>query len=179
MTSITDPRPLLLAAIMTALVMLGSVWSGVSAPSLSVPDIGFGNGPDAATSTTPDELPLYAAYLPACDVGSTSPSCPADMPVAAPVIGRISPAFGRADGWLEPGGVDRFQLTELDGTLTAHVEGDLGTHLGVYAAGVALQDPAAGLASVENLALPSGVGVVQLVVVNPTDASREYRLVLD
>ena len=51
--------------------------------------------------------------------------------------------------------------------------------IAIHAAGRTLLSADADRRQVEELRLPEGVGLVQVVVHNPTAASRDYRLVLD
>lgn len=174
-----DNRPLVLAVVLTALAL--AAWTLTDAGVRS-PEFSFG-GDDSVAATPADAagsdvVPEYLGYLTACETTSGLPRCPDTLPAPAPLIGLVSPGFA-ADGRVQPGAVDRYHLQVHDGLVTAALDGDRGAALGVYAAGQALLDPAAGRTAVDGLAVPGGVTTVQLVVVNDTDAPREYRLSVD
>ncbi len=180
MTLVHDTRTVLVAAVL-CLALGMSLWlalDGAVLPSIAVP----GRDADAslgAAAVDADALPAYLADLPACEAGSTRPPCPDALTTAYPVIGRVSPLVGAVDGWLATGAVDRFDLTDVGPTLSLHLEGDLGPVIAIHAAGRTLLSADADRRQVEELRLPEGVGLVQVVVHNPTAASRDYRLVLD
>lgn len=182
MTTAADVR-LLYAAVLTALVaaLMYGLTAGAGVGDFGAAAFSGGvSGEGAGSAVEADSaLPSYAAHLPACAVGDARPTCPVvSADGAASFVGRITTQVGIADGRLAPGAVDRFNLLDPHGVSSISLEGDLGTVLGVYAAGHALLDPLEGRASLSGSLLPADGRLVQIVVVNTTDAARSYRVVL-
>lgn len=165
--------PLLAALFLTVGTIMALTLVDAEAPTVEVPDISFAAG-DAGEEA---DLPAYVAHLSACERGSALPRCPSSLPESATLIGQIEPGFG-VDGFLQSGQLDRYNITPTRGQVGAHLDGDMGAVLGVYAAGQPLIDPADGRRDVRGLAVPHGVEVVQVLVVNPTSAPRAYHLEL-
>lgn len=182
MTTAADTR-LLYAAIFTLLtgILFYGLTDGAGMGALSTPSVAFGGSGERVSVTAAEgSAALDAlAHVPACEAGDVRTGCIGlTAPGAAPVVGRIASQVGTADGRLAAGGLDRFTLHGAAGVSRIHLEGDVGTSLGVYVAGVALVDPGDGRSSIADLRLPADGVLVQIAVLNGTDAPRSYRIVV-
>lgn len=165
--------PLLAALFLTLSTVMAFTLVDTEAPTVRVPDISLAAGEAGEEAG----LPAYVAHLSACEQGSALPRCPSTLPEPATLIGQIEPGFG-VDGFLQSGALDRYNVIPTGGQVGARLEGDMGAVLGVYAAGQPLIDPADGRRDLQGVAVPDGVEVVQVLVVNPTSAPRAYHLEL-